>query len=49
MRRINIKELFPDFHFRKSEFLSKSGAKLHLIPHGLKYSTRTLDTVSIYE
>ncbi|CAD8145139.1 unnamed protein product [Paramecium pentaurelia] len=49
MRRINIKELFPDFHFRKQEFLSKSGAKLHLIPHGLKYSTRTLDTVSIYE
>ncbi|CAD8146031.1 unnamed protein product [Paramecium octaurelia] len=49
MRRINIKELFPDFHFRKQEFLQKSGAKLHLVPHGLKFSTRTIDTVSIYE
>ncbi|CAK68800.1 unnamed protein product (macronuclear) [Paramecium tetraurelia] len=45
MRRINIKELFPDFHFRKQEFLQKSGAKLHLIPHGLKFSTRTVDTI----
>ncbi|CAD8064420.1 unnamed protein product [Paramecium sonneborni] len=49
MRRINIKELFPDFHFRKQEFYQKSGAKLHLSPHGLKYSTKTLDTISIYE
>ncbi|CAD8074840.1 unnamed protein product [Paramecium sonneborni] len=50
MRKINIKELFPDFHQRKDEFLSKSGAKLHVNPHIMKYSTKTVDTTfSFYD
>ncbi|CAD8158603.1 unnamed protein product [Paramecium octaurelia] len=44
MRKINIKELFPDFFQRKDEFLSKSGAKLQIKPHAMKYSTKTVDT-----
>ncbi|CAD8153139.1 unnamed protein product [Paramecium pentaurelia] len=50
MRKINIKELFPDFHQRKDEFLSKSGAKLYIKSHGMKYSTKTVDTtLSCYD
>jgi len=49
MKKINIKELFPDFYIRKTEFLEKSGGKICLTPRGLRYSTVTIDTISIHE
>ena len=49
MRKVNIKELFPDFFIRRTEFLDKSGSKICLSPHGLRFSTITIDTISIHE
>lgn len=34
---------------KKDLLFSKGGNRLHLIPPGLKYSNKTLDTTSIYE